>query len=388
MTAAQALNTDALFEAAECHAGLHGFADAAMRQRVAALVEAMNAHGRWSEAAIPAARAQVERRIAERLKLERDLRAHPEIAQETIERPLFIVGYGRTGTTILHCLLGEDPDSRMPRFWETDGFTGPPGIDPTQGAEAIARADAECKAWIAAVPNLLPAHPYWDEWAQTPIEDEEIFSCDFHTAYPTHYYRVPFSPLDTAASDPAQGYRFLETFLQYRQWRMPRRHWVCKGVMHLFYLDKLLERFPDALCIWTHRDPVEFVASNLGIYTALFDSVAGPVDRPAHAKKMIESIRGGYDYILAQPWVDDPRVVHVRFRDFLADPVGTVGHIHERARLPFSDTHQAGIRRWLAENRADRYGRFHYSYDGFDVTADDIRSRFADYSARFGVGGA
>jgi hypothetical protein len=377
------LNVDAIFLSVEQRTGFGGLADPAMRTRFAAVVDGFNNYGLLNAGNLPAARAQVETRLAERLKLARNLREFPDIANEKIERPIFVVGYSRTGTTVMHSLLGEDPASRMPLFWEALHFSPPPGLDPQQGADKIAAADMECKAWTDYAPGILSAHPYWDQGARTPIEDEEIFSVDFHTAYPTHYYRVPFSPLDTAASDPLPAYAFLKQFLQYRQYKMPAKRWVCKGVMHQFFIDKIFEIYPDALCIWTHRDPVEVVSSTLGIYTTVYDAITGGVDRPAHAKRMVASIRGGYDYLLQQPWVDDPRVIHVRFKDFIGDQAGVIRGIYQKAGLPFTAQHEQNIKTWLANNKADRHGKFHYSLDGFGVTKAELQALFADYTARF-----
>lgn len=377
------LNAEKIFRQAEEKSAFGLIADDAMRQRFAGLVARFNAGGRLTTTNLSLAEVQCEARVIERLKLENDMRSNPDICNEKIERPIFVVGYARTGTTVMHSLLGEDSSFRMPRFWEGLHFSPPPGLDPTGGADKIAAADAECEAFLDYLPGLLAAHPYWDIGAQTPIEDEELFSIDFHTAYPTHFYRVPFSPTDTAASDPLPAYQFLKRFLQYQQYKTTPRYWVCKGVMHQFFLDKIWKVFPDALCVWTHRDPAEVVASTLGIYTTVYDPITGGVDRPDIARRMVQSIRSGYDHILNQPWVDDPRVIHVRFKDFIADHVGVLRGIYQKAGLPFSTEHEHNVRAWLANNKADRHGTFKYSMDGFGITQDELRALFADYVARF-----
>ena len=377
------LNSADIFARAEEGTCLSGLADDGLRQRLERIVAAVNAQGLLTANNLDAARTQIETRVAERLKLEADLRRYPEINNEAIERPIFVVGYSRTGTTVMHSLLGEDPASRMPRFWEAQSFSPPQGVDPLACNEQIAAGYRECRDWLDYVPGMLTAHPYFDGGGMTPIEDEEIFSVDFQGAYPTHYYRVPFSPLDTTAADPGGACRFLKQFLQYRQYRMASRRWVCKGVFHQFFLDQLWEVFPDALCVWTHRNPVDVVASTLGIYTLLYDAITGGIDRPGHARRMVQSMREGYDHLLNQPWLDDPRVVHVRFQDFIADQVGVIRDIYDRGNLPFTDEHERNIGRWLGENRVDRHGKFTYSLDGFGITGEELQETFADYTERF-----
>src|SRR5690349_8887420 len=60
-----------------------------------------------------------------RLNYVNDRKLNPAIADEEIVRPVFIIGFPRTGTTILHDILAQDPDSRAPMTWETM-FPSPP----------------------------------------------------------------------------------------------------------------------------------------------------------------------------------------------------------------------------------------------------------------------
>ena len=48
--------------------------------------------------------------------------------------------------------------------------------------------------------------------------------------------------------------------LQHLQWRTPAR-WVLKYPKHLLTLDALLETYPDARLVWTHRDPAVVLPS-------------------------------------------------------------------------------------------------------------------------------
>ena len=89
-----------------------------------------------------------------------------------------------------------------------------------------------------------------------------------------------------------------------------------------------------------------------------------------------ESVKAGIDKMLEQDLVDDPRVMHLPFRELAADPQGTVRRIDERAGLPVSEAFAGRVQAWLAdpENAVDRYGRYPYSYEAFGIDKGWIRS--------------
>ena len=240
------------------------------------------------------------------------------------------------------------------------------------------------------VPALLQLHPYWDKYADTLIEDEELFTLDFRNAYPTQLYRVPTLEIMTNVDpDGAAGaYRFHREVLQHLQWRTGKRRWTCKGVGHQFHLETLFEIYPDALCIWPHRTPTETHVSMIAIASVLYDAInGGRTNWKEQARAMAESVRAGLDHVLGSAIVDDPRVIHLRFADIMADPVATVRRVYAQAGLPCSDEFEARMRGWLDDpsNRADRYGRFPYSAAAFGLTETWLDETFAGYRQRFGL---
>src|SRR5262249_35854554 len=66
-----------------------------------------------------AAKQDVLRLLSDRLLMQEDRRRHPEIAAAEIRRPIFVTGLPRTGTTLLHWMLAQDPSCRVPLNWET-----------------------------------------------------------------------------------------------------------------------------------------------------------------------------------------------------------------------------------------------------------------------------
>jgi hypothetical protein len=130
---------------------------------------------------------------------------------------------------------------------------------------------------------------------------------------------------------------------------------------------------------------VTFLSSVLGIIEHFYLPHSGQRLRGAYAEALVAGLEQGYHAVLASDWIDDERIVHVRFDDFVRDQAGTIRHVRERAGLRTSTDHADRIEAWLANprNMADRHGRFRYSLEQFGLDADDIRTRFAGYYDKF-----
>jgi Sulfotransferase family len=64
--------------------------------------------------------------ITKYVQFARDLIAFPDIVSVPVAKPMFLIGYGRTGSTFLQHLLALDPDARSPRLWELMEPSPPP----------------------------------------------------------------------------------------------------------------------------------------------------------------------------------------------------------------------------------------------------------------------
>ena len=381
------LSFDRIVYLAENQTGYRGFMDSGLRDRLRKLVDWINARGPYSVDQAAQIRRQLQQLLAARLQLMGDRQRLPAIASEIIERPIFVIGFPRSGTTLLHSLLAEDPQVQAPRWWHSHAPSPPPGEGPV-GPQRLAVAARALDQMLDFVPGMLPLHPYWDKGAEALVEDEELFTLDFRNAYPTKLYRVPSLEVmvDIADGDPPGAYRFHRELLQHLQWNTGKRRWVLKGVGHQFLLAPLFETYPDAICLWPHRDPVEIQASMLTIASVLYNEITGgSVDWKRQARAMLEGLKAGLDHAMADPLIDDPRVVHLRFKDLVADPIARVLKVYRQAGLTIAAEFAPRMRAWLddPENRADRYGRYPYSYQPFGIDADWVRNLYVDYRRRY-----
>jgi sulfotransferase family protein len=378
------IDTKRLVDSAQFASGNFGPVDHGLLARVEHVVGVLNERPPASDER-RAIELQLRKLLANRLRIAADHRRIPQIADETIERPIFVIGFARTGTTLIHSLLVEDPDARAPLWWHTHDPSPPPGEVPVCD-ERIEFAAKDLDRFIHKVPGLLTLHPYWDKRGHCLIEDEEIFTLDFQNAYPSMLYDIPNLGMMLTAADPIEAYSFHKQFLQHLQWNCGPGHWVVKGVYHQFVLKALLEAYPDCLCIWPHRHPLEVWPSTLAITAVLYGAISNwSMDFAALGPSFVESIGEQLNRAIEDPLVDDPRIVHVDFAALVQDPITVIRTAYEQWGKPFGRTFEQRMEAWLGDpaNRPDRYGRYSYALEPFGLTKPMIERSFAPYIDRF-----
>ena len=380
-TGSGALDVDALFAAAQDETGLSDFGDGTLPERVATVVDAIRGCELGADGNAAAVRT-IHWLLTSRLQLLEDRRRFP-IPDEQIARPLFATGEPRSGTTLLHALLSVDPAARALRFWEVMYPSPPPGLDPDDGVRRH-RADADWREILDRIPPWLVSHPYNDLLGDGLPECERTWAFDFRSMTPSAWWRVPMTMRPALPQDPAVQYRIHKMFLQHVQYARPPRQWVLKG-FHGRRLPALFDTYPDACVIWVHRDPVQIIASQITAFGQINECLAGRLDWPAYAAEQLASARQSFHAHLDNPLVDDPRILHVPYREFVSAPVETIRRFYERYDVPFTEEADAAMRSYLASNRGDRHGRFTYSTEILPESVDALHEEFTPYRERFGV---
>jgi hypothetical protein len=185
-------------------------------------------------------------------------------------------------------------------------------------------------------------------------------------------------------SDARAQYRLHKMMLQHCQFARPKKYWVLKG-FHGHRLEALFQTYPDVNIVWVHRDPVQMIASRIKMAGDIVEGLVGHVDWQAQAKLHLAASRASFNATLNNPLISDPRIYHVRYPDFVADPVGTIRSFYERSGVPFTAGAAAAMRSYLKNNRSDRHGKFVYSTDIIGEDIDALHAEFAPFRARFGL---
>lgn len=376
------LHADSLLAAAESQAGLRDWGDPSFRERFSRAVELLRGAG-MDAAGQRCAAATAHGLLTDRLRFFDDHRRYG-LGREAIEQPLVVTGEPRSGTTLLHALLSVDPDSRALRFWEVMHPSPPPGMA-APGDARRALADAQWREINARLPNWLRSHPYNDMLGDGLPEDERTWAFDFRVLTPTAWWRVPMGMVvGGLPADPPAQYRIHRMMLQAIQHGRPKKQWVLKG-FHAARFAAFFDCYPDARVLYIHRDPVQCIASRIRMAADLAEGLTGAVDLAQQSKLHTALGRAGFHAILGNPMIDDARIHHVRYPDFIADPIGTVRDFYAFAGRSLYPAAEAAMRHYLATNKGDRHGKFVYATDLIDGDIDTLHAEFAPYRQRFGL---
>jgi hypothetical protein len=311
---------------------------------------------------------------------------HPEIATVDVVPPVVIVGQGRTGTTILHDLLAQDPATRVPLTWEVDRPIPPPRTATYDTDPRIDEVEATTSAVELVIPGFLAMHPMGARLAQECVR---ITALDYRSMiFPTQY-RVPSYArwlLDEA--DMSSAYRWHRVFLQHLQSEHPARRWVVKSPGHIWSLDALLAEYPNALLVQTHRDPLRIIASLGSLISTLRSLASDDTSIPEAAAEYAEYIVDGLDRSVTarrDGTIAPDRVVDVNFDAFMADPFATIRTVYDRLGFELSGDAEQRMRAFLASNPQDKHGGHRYTWAATGLDEGEWRERARRYQEFFGV---
>lgn len=329
-------------------------------------------------------RRQIVHLLNQRLRMRDDEVRDPSVLDERIERPILILGLPRTGTTLMHELLALDPAARAPLNWEYAQPWPAPELARFESDPRIEKTDASWAAQRAASPELANMLP---TFATMPSECND--SMMFHFAGPNFWawMRVPEHARWTAERSAPGLYGTHRRLLQQLQWKGPRGRWTTKSPAFLGDLPAILDTYPDACLVWTHRDPARTIASLSSLVASLQYALLGERPDPV---QLAESARELWVAQLKRSLAarEDPRVaeaiIDIPYAELTADHVGTARRIHERFGLDFVDEHRTRIERLRPVQPASRYAKHSYTAEEYGLDVDELREELSDYYVEFG----
>jgi hypothetical protein len=380
------LEADAMLTAARAETGLDDFGDEAFVERLRMLTHALTREARLSDVGRVMAYGQLLQLLKNRLKLQALVTRHREIDAMEIRAPIVIVGLPRTGTTHLHNLMAADPGLRSLPYWES---LEPVLLDHEMPAsdEADPRR-ARCDQALWFVNESLPYFVRMHEMTTDHVHEEiQLLAVDFSTMLFETMEVLPSWRDAYKATDQTPSYRYLRRVLQTMQWQRGGTRWVLKSPQHLEQLRPLLAAFPDAVVVFTHRDPASVVASyvTMAAYTARMNTEP-PIDLHAIGRYWRERIEDLFRAVVRDRALVPPtRSMDVRFDDFMRDDLETVRRIYALAGQPVTSDAESAWSQFMATHPRGVHGTIEYDLAQFGLDAEEIRRACGFYVERFDV---
>jgi len=321
-------------------------------------------------------RSELIRREVTQARLEDEFRRRPGLLNTPLWRPLVVVGLPRTGTTLLHSLLGCDPEALVLPFWQLRRPYPVPRRR-LDRATRIMRAAAMARLAQSMAPRLRDIHPVS---ALRPEEDVFLFRDTGMLAVPV---TAPGYLGWLQATDPTPGYQTYRRHLQVLLADRPGRRPVLKSPFHLGRLAALLAELPEAVVVWTHRDPAVALASWCSLAAVLASAASDQVDLGALGRRWLSFWATETDRALAARTAADPARFHdVGYEALVADSLGEVERLYARLGLELSGAARRRMSRWIVRHHHRRRGRANphrYSLADFELNAAVVDRRFGHY---------
>jgi hypothetical protein len=372
-----------LIAAAREMTGLTDLGSDSYRDGLDAYCDSVNRESQLSELGVMAVQGTVTNALVNRLRVT-DYRArHPEVAEECIERPVFVIGLFRAGTTLLSYLLDQDPANRSLLRWEAGDSVPPPsaGQHRTDPRVEVARTGAAMLDQLN--PGFKAIH---NEEVDGPTECIAVMAQDFKSLSWESITNVPSYSRWLMECDQTSAYHYHRQVLQVLQSGGVRGRWMLKSPHHALALRELTTVYPDARLVMLHRDPVVLsasAASLIGSLSGTFsDANAGPYIATHWPEMLTECIDRVDAFRAAHP---EFPIIDVHYSDLVDDPVATVASLYAALSEEFTATARAAVADYVVEHPKGKFGAHRYDLASLGLDGDRLVRRFATYVDRYGV---
>jgi sulfotransferase family protein len=380
-----ALEPEALMDAATSETGLDDFGAMDFGERLDVLCRAMRVEGGFNGAGVMQQHAFLTGLLKNRLLVEDLVRRHPDILEEQITAPIVICGLPRTGTTHLHNLMSADPALRSLPYWESLEPVLAAREQPAPGAPDPRKERTEMALSFldAAMPHFKRMH---EMTAEHTHEEIQLLAIDFSTMLFETTAPMPIWRDAYLARDQRSSYAYLLRVLKVLQWLRGGTRWVLKSPQHLEQFPALVDTFPDATFVVTHRDPVSVTASMVTMlaYSARLTRDRVDVEEIGRywadrLERMLGRCAAERDVLPAAQTID------VRFNEFMVDDLAMVGRVYDLAGQPLDDRSRAAMASFMDAHPRGRHGAVLYDLGEFGLDPADRRRALSFYTERFGV---
>lgn len=381
-----ALDVNSLMQNASKKSGLWDYGDLWFKKPLQVLVDSINQEANLTPFGKLVQRNRLESALITRLRVEALLKEHPEIHDIELGKVILIAGLQRTGTTTLHRLIAADPQMRSLVSWEALNPVPLPGENGNP-VKRIKQAKMAEKGLAYIAPEFFAIHPVEHD---SPEEDVLLLDLCFMSQAPEATMNVPAYAAWLETQDHTPAYEYLRTLLKILTWQKPAQHWVLKTPHHMEYLDVIMQVFPQATIVQTHRDPQKttgsfcsMVAHGRGVFSdqvnahEVADHWVRKVRRLMERSIAVRELAGAHG--------DASRFVDVSYYDLLKNPGVEVKRIYEAAGIDCDEKTLNAVQGTSKRNVQHRYGRHVYHLEDFALSKEGIEQQYQFYREKYQI---
>jgi hypothetical protein len=379
------LNREELMTAAKDATGLDDFGDSSYEEALNRLIKSYNEEADLSEIGLYVARHDLINDLAGRLWVVDGLKKVPQALETDIVKPIFILGFPRTGTTTLHNMIQANPDCQVLEHWLA---LAPRPRPPKQQWPDIASYQQVAEALrlqYEANPDLRAQHDISADSAdecrfvlrQLFLDDSYGYVCNL-PSYRQWFEQQPMKAV-------YEWHRDVLKLIQHPN--DANRRWVLKYPSHLACIKEIFQVYPDACIIQTHRDPVATIPSFTSLVAGAGSTFSNSMDPRSvgqfmaeHWHERVETAMRCRDELQREDQFYD-----VQFDEVLSDPVKSIQKAFEKFGVKVSALAETNMRTWQQNHPPDRHGSHSYTAEDFGLDSKALSERFRSYRDKYKV---
>ena len=319
----------------------------------------------------------VTARVANLLTIRRIQAQTPAVLDEPITDPVFVVGLPRTATTLCHHILAEAASARAPMLWEMY-YPGLP-VPPRKRVKLIQATQQRLDMTLLLSRTWDTIHPTRADWPEETyfLTMQAVFHL---AAAPLEGYRDWYFQHHDRASD----FRFLKEALQVLQHKRAPRRWVLKHPGNLFCMEQILQTFPAARIVWTHRDPVTVIGSLCSMNETLhrIHLRRRAVDLHAMGRSWLDMLAWGVNEARhARVRLGSPKsFIDIKYHELTSMADRYIPRLFEQLDLPWGQADEQRMRdavmRAAAGRGRDGNRRHEYQLSTYGLSPTDVEKAF------------
>lgn len=320
--------------------------------------------------------------LRNRLLIANEIKNQPDIVDEPIDRPIIIIGPPRSGTTILFALLSQDPKFRSPLGFEVVSPIAPPhhtvtgGVSRKEISQCVFDIEMDIHKGLRAMhdhSHTLPAECYNIMANVLAFFDDAIIG--------------DYKPRHEEQNNVGR-YRWHKKVLQLLQLEQPGMTWLLKSPSHIRSLELILETYPDACLVHTHRNPLAIVPSVAKLLEFIVKSYCDVDDFSTFLQTYLSNLEVDLRKSIKQrqEWiVPETNIFDVYFDDIMLNPVEIIKQIYRKFGINFNKQNEVRILDYLAANPRHKHGKYCYKNEDFYLADEQISKKFELYTAYYGL---